>query len=352
MLTYLVDQGCKADFVDYLKQTALYYACRDGKCTLIKLLVDNGCHVNNVDTYGQTPLFYAAKNNHLKAVNFMVEMGGNPDFVDHNHQTPLYYAIKANHYDMCEFLLQRGANPNNCDKKKVSPFMQAHRAGRQKLCELLSDFGANEQTTGGKKTKKGKEKATPRKQESYSEVEKVHPNKELKRYVLSKYDAQAGVHVPMNKEEIVRFAQTLPDIAKYFNDPKECQDIPMNEFKEGKPIYDHWKKAAERILKDLWNQKDAWIFFEPVDPVSLNIPDYHNIVKEPMDLGTMKSNLKSGFYSSPSVFQHDMGLIFQNCILYNGETSSVSLMCKNVKDEFHRLKEEYQLDFYCKHDEP
>jgi len=84
-----------------------------------------------------------------------------------------------------------------------------------------------------------------------------------------------------------------------------------------------------------------------VDPVRLNIPDYHNIVKHPMDLGTLKNNLKAGLYASPAVFQRDMGLIFQNCILYNGETSSVSLMCKNVKDEFESLRHEYQLDFYC-----
>lgn len=52
MLRYLLEKGVAVDYVDYLKQTALYYASREGKCTVIRLLVENGCHVNHVDTYG------------------------------------------------------------------------------------------------------------------------------------------------------------------------------------------------------------------------------------------------------------------------------------------------------------
>jgi hypothetical protein len=32
----------------------------------------------------------------------------------------------------------------------------------------------------------------------------------------------------------------------------------------------------------------AWIFLEPVDPIKLNIPDYLDIIKKPMDFGTIK----------------------------------------------------------------
>jgi bromodomain-containing protein 3 len=56
-------------------------------------------------------------------------------------------------------------------------------------------------------------------------------------------------------------------------------------------IYDHWDKAARRIVNSLCKFQHAWIFLEPVDPVKLNIPDYFDIVKEPMDLGTIKQKL-------------------------------------------------------------
>jgi ankyrin repeat protein len=61
MVQYLFKEGCQIDYVDFLKQTPLYYAAREGKCRLIKFLVDHGCEVNHMDTYGQTPLFYIAR---------------------------------------------------------------------------------------------------------------------------------------------------------------------------------------------------------------------------------------------------------------------------------------------------
>jgi hypothetical protein len=40
----------------------------------------------------------------------------------------------------------------------------------------------------------------------------------------------------------------------------------------------------------------GWPFNEPVDIVKLEIPDYFDIVKRPMDFGTVKSNLNSNKY--------------------------------------------------------
>ncbi len=45
---------------------------------------------------------------------------------------------------------------------------------------------------------------------------------------------------------------------------------------------------------------DAVIFDRPVDPKL--VPDYRKIVKEPMDLGTIKSNLQRRLYNSPADF--------------------------------------------------
>lgn len=111
-------------------------------------------------------------------------------------------------------------------------------------------------------------------------------------------------------------------------------------------MYDHWRKAADRIIKELWKHKDAWIFYEPVDPIKFAIPDYFNIIREPMDLGTLKSNLKKGDYEKPEQFHADMLKIFSNCILYNGQTSGVSLMCNQVKEEYEKLAKKFQLSFH------
>jgi hypothetical protein len=48
-----------------------------------------------------------------------------------------------------------------------------------------------------------------------------------------------------------------------------------------------WKEV-HKIIKSLINHKYGWPFREPVDPVALNIPDYPQIIKNPMDLGTIE----------------------------------------------------------------
>ncbi|HVW99735.1 MAG TPA: hypothetical protein VHA52_04720 [Candidatus Babeliaceae bacterium] len=101
-------------------------------------------------------------------------------------------------------------------------------------------------------------------------------------------------------------------------------------------IYDCWDRAAKRLLNNLWKHYSAWIFYEPVDPKKLNIPDYYDIIKQPMDFGTIKTKLHSNQYTKMQDFVHDVSLVFENCILYNGENSQVSIMCKQVKEEFHK----------------
>jgi len=60
----------------------------------------------------------------------------------------------------------------------------------------------------------------------------------------------------------------------------------------------------------------------------------------------VKQRLASNYYSKVQDFVSDVNLIFENCILYNGESSQVSIMCKHVRDEFNKLYENLYLDFY------
>lgn len=41
-------------------------------------------------------------------------------------------------------------------------------------------------------------------------------------------------------------------------------------------------------MNNLWKFKDAEIFHKPVNPVELHIPDYFDIIKNPMDYSTIK----------------------------------------------------------------
>ena len=67
------------------------------------------------------------------------------------------------------------------------------------------------------------------------------------------------------------------------------------------------------------------LFNEPVDPVSLGLPNYFDVVKEPMDLGTILSRLSAGEqqdwakceYQTAEAVYRDVSLVWHNCVLYN-----------------------------------
>ncbi len=65
-----------------------------------------------------------------------------------------------------------------------------------------------------------------------------------------------------------------------------------------------------------------------------------------MDFGTIKENLKKHFYKSMRQFIEDVELVFNNCLVYNGEKSQVSTMCKEVRDEYLKQCQLLNIGFY------
>ncbi|CAF1426806.1 unnamed protein product [Adineta ricciae] len=106
-------------------------------------------------------------------------------------------------------------------------------------------------------------------------------------------------------------------------------------------------KFCLNIVKDLLNKKNmafVWPFSKPVDVKTLNLSDYYQIIKKPMDLGTVKRKLENREYAAPDEFAADVRLIFSNCYLYNGPHTDVVAMCKKVEqmfeDKFAKLPDE------------
>ncbi|ORX83855.1 Bromodomain-containing protein [Basidiobolus meristosporus CBS 931.73] len=98
-------------------------------------------------------------------------------------------------------------------------------------------------------------------------------------------------------------------------------------------------KYCSEILKALKRHPDAGHFLEPVDPVKLNVPDYPDIIRNPMDLKTMEKKLNDCKYDIAEEFIADMRLIFDNCYLYNGKDSIVGTFAQNLERVFNnRLK--------------
>ncbi|XP_020534442.1 transcription factor GTE8 isoform X2 [Jatropha curcas] len=93
-------------------------------------------------------------------------------------------------------------------------------------------------------------------------------------------------------------------------------------------------KQCETLLNRLMSHQYGWVFNEPVDIVKLNIPDYLNIIKQPMDLGTIKQKLVSGMCSSPWDFLRDVRLTFKNAMEYNPKGHDVHIMAETLSKFF------------------
>ncbi|KAG8638722.1 transcription factor GTE10 isoform X1 [Manihot esculenta] len=93
-------------------------------------------------------------------------------------------------------------------------------------------------------------------------------------------------------------------------------------------------KQCETLLNRLLAHQFGWVFSEPVDVVKLNIPDYFTVIKNPMDLGTVKSKIASGAYSSPLGFAADVRLTFSNATKYNPPGNDVHFMAEALSKYF------------------
>ena len=101
-------------------------------------------------------------------------------------------------------------------------------------------------------------------------------------------------------------------------------------------------------MKHLFSDLRSEPFREPVDAVALGLTDYHDVIKRPMDLGTVRKNLKQGFYDAPAAsdlvtprFVQDVRLVFSNCRIYNERGSEISKAASQLENSFLHLLEQH-----------
>uniref|UniRef100_A0A8C0JEZ2 histone acetyltransferase n=1 Tax=Chelonoidis abingdonii TaxID=106734 RepID=A0A8C0JEZ2_CHEAB len=97
------------------------------------------------------------------------------------------------------------------------------------------------------------------------------------------------------------------------------------------------RQALMPTLEALYRQDpESLPFRQPVDPQLLGIPDYFDIVKNPMDLSTIKRKLDTGQYQEPWQYVDDIWLMFNNAWLYNRKTSRVYKYCSRLAEVFEQ----------------
>lgn len=105
------------------------------------------------------------------------------------------------------------------------------------------------------------------------------------------------------------------------------------------PILNEDNIKLKSIIDSLEKDPRAFDFLVPVDYIAFGLTDYPVIIKKPMDLGTLKSNLKSGKFSSIGEFLDDLQLIWTNCKTYNMEGSEIWKLAQTLEKLSKKLIE-------------
>ncbi|CAG9856159.1 unnamed protein product [Phyllotreta striolata] len=84
----------------------------------------------------------------------------------------------------------------------------------------------------------------------------------------------------------------------------------------------------ENILNEMRDMADVQPFLFPVNPKL--VMDYYRIVQRPMDLQTIRENLRQKKYQSREEFLADVNQIVENSTLYNGPKSSLTVAAQRM----------------------
>jgi hypothetical protein len=119
-------------------------------------------------------------------------------------------------------------------------------------------------------------------------------------------------------------------------DPTQMHSHPLQPIKMDADVQPLRIYSMYPILKQLMEHQYGWIFNEEVDAVKLNLPHYFDIIKNSMDLGTVKKNLDSLSYKLPEQFASDVRLTFNNAITYNKAEHDVHKLAKDMLRQFEK----------------
>ncbi|KAI3797067.1 hypothetical protein L1987_39757 [Smallanthus sonchifolius] len=102
------------------------------------------------------------------------------------------------------------------------------------------------------------------------------------------------------------------------------------------------RKLLVFILDRLQKKDTHAVFSEPVDPNEL--PDYHEIIKQPMDFGTVRSKLEDGLYSNLEELESDVNLICSNAMQYNSSDTIYFRQARAIQELAKRDFENLRLE--------
>ncbi|EDV97807.1 bromodomain testis-specific protein [Drosophila grimshawi] len=91
------------------------------------------------------------------------------------------------------------------------------------------------------------------------------------------------------------------------------------------------------LLDELATKKFSADFMEPVDPEALRVPEYYDVIRSPMDVGTIIKRVQNYYYHTASEVIHDVNLMIDNCFRFNNPGDDVYRNCQKLEIFFCRV---------------
>ena len=93
--------------------------------------------------------------------------------------------------------------------------------------------------------------------------------------------------------------------------------------------------ALEELLNNMMKHKDGWPFDRPI--TRSDAPDYFEIIKRPLDLGTIRTALLHMKYTCNQEVLSDIKIVFGNCYSYNAEDAEEYQCAGRLEKYFEKI---------------
>lgn len=142
----LINNGANVNIADKDGQTALFYACRQGKSELALLLIKAGADINIKDKRGYTPFSYTFwPTIERELVKICIEAGADVDVLDTSRdpRTALIWASLMEDKQIAKLLITAKANLNIQDRNGDTALICAAEHGHPAIIKILIEAKAN-----------------------------------------------------------------------------------------------------------------------------------------------------------------------------------------------------------------
>jgi len=125
-------------------------------------------------------------------------------------------------------------------------------------------------------------------------------------------------------------AKTLSDAFE-----KRVEELEKEAESVNAPDIDSIQRCA-LLLEDMRKNPLSEWFRDPVNYMELGLTDYPQVIKTPMDLGSIHKKMQHKDYLSVEDFAHDVKLVWQNAITYNSSASMFGVVAGILAQTFDR----------------